>query len=221
MLSQLLVEYSAGCVIAAICRHRMDEWIDGWCFRQQCWVWEFAAATMLSSSRKWSIINIHFYEYLERLHQSPTNFLLLDTVFCFLCQPARSSWSCFQPGLLTVVFVVDSLSIYAINKQLKPIYNYAASIIEVVCVCAPWRHSCHCCPLDFWPGAGRQAVSDAVPSAWDPWQLSTEAEAGQHSPLASLTFAASLLLSQALQLQFDDHHLCVWVCVHMCLCVCA
>lgn len=59
------------------------------------------------------------------------------TWYSFLCQPARSSWSCFQPGLLTVVFVVDSLSIYAINKQLKPIYNYAASIIEVVCVCAP------------------------------------------------------------------------------------
>lgn len=62
--------------------------------------------------------------------------------------------------------------------------------------------------------AGRQSVSDAVPSAWDPWQLSTEAEAGQHSPLASLTFAASLLLSQALQLQLDDIHVCV------CLCVC-
>lgn len=38
-----------------------------------------------------------------------------------------------------IVVAVDSLSIYAINKQMKPIYNYAASIIEVVCVsvCAP------------------------------------------------------------------------------------
>lgn len=41
--------------------------------------------------------------------------------------------------VVAVVVVVDSLSIYAINKQLKSIYNYAASIIEVVCVsvCAP------------------------------------------------------------------------------------
>lgn len=39
--------------------------------------------------------------------------------------------------VVAVVFVVDSLSIYAINKQLKPIYNYAASIIEVVCVSVP------------------------------------------------------------------------------------
>lgn len=53
----------------------------------------------------------------------------------------------------------------------------------------------------------RQAVSNAVPSAWHPWQLSTEAVADQHSPLASLTFVASLLLSQALQLQLDDPHL--------------
>lgn len=36
-----------------------------------------------------------------------------------------------------IVVAVDSLSIYAINKQLKPIYNYAASIIEVVCVSVP------------------------------------------------------------------------------------
>lgn len=68
--------------------------------------------------------------------------------------------------------------------------------------------------------AGRQSVSDAVPSAWDPWQLSTEAEAGQHSPLASLTFAASLLLSQALQLQLDDTHVCVSMCACVSVCVC-
>lgn len=189
---------------------------DGWMDR--CWVWEFAAATTLSSTRKWSIINIHFYEYLERLHQSPTNFLLLDTLFCVFSVPARKV--VLESGLCAaalVVVVVDSLSIYAINKQLRPIYNYAASIIEVV-----WRHSCHCClPLTADQGqAVRQAVSNAVPSAWHPWQLSTEAVADQHSPLASLTFVASLLLSQALQLQLDDPHLCLCLCLRVCLDTC-
>lgn len=52
--------------------------------------------------------------------------------------------------VVAAVFVVDSLSIYAINKQLKPIYNYAASIIEVVCVCVcPLKTQLPLLPLDF------------------------------------------------------------------------
>lgn len=120
--------------------------------------------------------------------------------------------------VVAVVFVVDSLSIYAINKQLKPIYNYAASIIEVVCVsvCAPWRHSCHCCPLTSDQGqAGRQAFSDAVPSAWDPWQLSTEAEAGQHLRRVTFTFAGTSATTRW------NPCVCEYVCTYVCLCVCA
>lgn len=63
--------------------------------------------------------------------------------------------------VVAVVVVVDSLSIYAINKQLKSLYNYAASIIEVVCVC-PLKTQLPLLPLDFWPGAGRQAGRHSV-----------------------------------------------------------
>lgn len=53
--------------------------------------------------------------------------------------PARKVVLELLSAWIVVAVVVDSLSIYAINKQLKSIYNYAASIIEVVCVsvCAP------------------------------------------------------------------------------------
>lgn len=124
--------------------------------------------------------------------------------------------------VVAVVFVVDSLSIYAINKQLKPIYNYAASIIEVVCVsvCAPWRHSCHCCPLTSDQGqAGRHSVMQfPLLGTLGSCQLRLKLVSTLHSHLSP----------SPRHFYFRRHFsynsmipMCVWVCVHVCLCVCA
>lgn len=131
--------------------------------------------------------------------------------------PARKVVLELLSAWIVVAVVVDSLSIYAINKQLKPIYNYAASIIEVVCVCTPWRHSCHCCPLTSDQGqAGRQAVSQwcsslclgplaAVNWSWSWPALSTRIS---HLPRVTFTFAGTSATTR-------------WSpCVCVCLCVC-
>lgn len=143
------------------------------------------------------------------------------TWYSFLCQPARSSWSCFQPGLLTVVFVVDSLSIYAINKQLKPIYNYAASIIEVVCVCAPWRHSCLLLPpwlLTRGRQAGSQWCSSLClgPLAAVNWSWSWSALSTRISHLRRFTFTFA---GTSATIRWSPS-VCVSLCACVSVCVC-